>query len=394
MIGAGESSAGRGMQVEYKAPDQVGAVIASLGRTEDIRFSPGNRRLAIAAFTRGRVAVMDVAISTAGNAVEVALSNAIEITAPCFRYPHGLDFIDDSTLVVANRMGDLAVIELPDTAAGCVDLAPAQVLAAGNGSLLRAPGSVALMRHGPAAPELLVCNNAGHCVTRHRLDRATHVVGHGEVLLRRWLDLPDGIAASDDRRWIAVSNHNTHNVLLYENAPSLGEDSKPDGVLRGACFPHGLRFSADARHLLVADAGAPFVHVYASADGCWRGTRSPARSLRVMDDALFRRGRQNPQEGGPKGLDLDRGMSVLAITSEHQPLAFFDLSALLADMAPPLPPLDVEYEIGILQHAAHLRQLAAKAEARAAKAEKRLRRRKAKGLRAAVRRIAAALRGT
>jgi hypothetical protein len=50
----------------------------------------------------------------------------------------------------------------------------------------------------------------------------------------------------------------------------------------------------------------------------------------VIDPQSFRRGRDNAREGGPKGLDVDRHMTVLAITSEWQPLAFFDLAPLLA----------------------------------------------------------------
>jgi hypothetical protein len=53
-------------------------------------------------------------------------------------------------------------------------------------------------------------------------------------------------------------------------------------------------------------------------------------SLRVMDDRTFQLGRHNPQEGGPKGLDLDRSGRVVAVTSELQPLAFFDVAATLA----------------------------------------------------------------
>jgi hypothetical protein len=49
-----------------------------------------------------------------------------------------------------------------------------------------------------------------------------------------------------------------------------------------------------------------------------------------MDDAAFERGRYNPEEGGPKGLDVDAGSRVLVVTSECQPLAFFDVRALLA----------------------------------------------------------------
>ena len=36
--------------------------------------------------------------------------------------------------------------------------------------------------------------------------------------------------------------------------------------------------------------------------------------------------RLNPQEGGPKGIDIDKDMTVLAATCEFQTLAFFDLA--------------------------------------------------------------------
>jgi len=46
----------------------------------------------------------------------------------------------------------------------------------------------------------------------------------------------------------------------------------------------------------------------------------------VLDDDTFNRGRANPQEGGPKGLDLDRSGKVMAVTCEEQALAFFSLA--------------------------------------------------------------------
>ena len=48
-----------------------------------------------------------------------------------------------------------------------------------------------------------------------------------------------------------------------------------------------------------------------------------------MDDAVFERGRHSPEEGGPKGLDIDAGSKILVVTSECRPLAFFDVPALL-----------------------------------------------------------------
>jgi hypothetical protein len=38
------------MRLEYTAPEHVCDIIAALGRTEAVRFSPNNRRLAVASF--------------------------------------------------------------------------------------------------------------------------------------------------------------------------------------------------------------------------------------------------------------------------------------------------------------------------------------------------------
>jgi hypothetical protein len=113
-------------------------------------------------------------------------------------------------------------------------------------------------------------------------------------------------------------------VFVYRYDEWIGPASEPNGVLTGANYPHGLRFSADDRHVFVADAGLPFLHVFASVDGDWSGTRQPSHSSRVMSDVQFVRGKYNPQEGGPKGLDLIHEDGVVVITSEHQSLAFFD----------------------------------------------------------------------
>jgi len=384
------------MEIDFQAPDGVRAVIESMGRTEDVRFSPNNRRLAVAVFNRNRIAVLDIEIEASAAATDVALTGVIEVSSPHLKYPHGLDFIDDETVVIASRKGDVSIFKLPPAGSGSGELSPVQVLRAGEASLLNSPGSVSVIRKDQALSELLICNNSGHSVTRHLLDCTTGCsVKSSEVLLKKWLNLPDGVCVSHDRRWIAVSNHNTHGVLLYENSPSLNEHASPDGVLRGVYFPHGLRFSVDGRYIFVADAGAPFVHIYASEGQGWRGARGPVASFRVMDESVFLRGRHNPQEGGPKGIDIDRGMNVLVATSEHQPLIFFDLPAVLDGIPMESQVLDVGYEFGVLEQAERLQMRVIQAEARAAKAEARVRsarKRRPWRITAPLRRIYSALR--
>lgn len=320
------------LELRYTAPPSVTDAVDSLGRTEDVRFSPNNRRLAVASFHRNRIVVFDIDIASSLGATQVALTGSVELSSPALQWPHGVDFIDDDTVIVTNRTRDVALFTLPSGERGVPspEVLPLARWPADGATHLNAPGSVAVTRVEDDACEVLICNNNGHTVTRHRLDRnAGHAITHSEILLEKYLNIPDGVSVSPDRRWIAVSNHTAHNVLLYENSPALNADAEPDGILRHVHYPHGLRFSADGRHLFVADAGSPCLHIYAQDPDQWRGVRHPVASARIMEDAVFERGRHNPEEGGPKGLDLDASSRVLVVTSECQPLAFFDVPALL-----------------------------------------------------------------
>jgi hypothetical protein len=342
-------------ELPYTATARVAEAIASLGRTEDVRFSPSNRRLALAGFRRGRLAVFDVEIAAAASGeTSIALSGGVELTSPALKSPHGLDFIDDHHLIVTNRAGDVAIFVLPvgTLEIPLVECAPVQIWPAGGQSLLHAPGSVAAVPVSAGEREVLICNNGNHTVTRHLLNwrDESPKVAHSEVLLAKRLDVPDGVAVSSDGRWIAVSNHHTHSVLLYERTTALNAETEPDGILRRVLYAHGIRFSGDGRYLFVADAGAPYLHVYAAGPRGWRGVHQPA-SIRVMDDDQYKRGRHNPTEGGPKGLDVDRSERVLVLTSEHQPLSFFDRASLIerAGSMPPDDALDLQHELASME---------------------------------------------
>src|SRR6516165_10540177 len=311
------------MQLKYTAPEHVRDVIAGLGRTEDVKFSPNNRRLAVACFVSNQIAIFEIHVSAYGT--KISITDVTEISSPYLKRPHGIDFIDDETIIVANREGDATIFKLP-SGGGSYKLVPIQVIRSGN--VLNTPGAVSISRKGQDFCEAFICNNYVNTITRHRLhSRERCSVESSEVLLKRWLDVPDGVSVSDP--WIAISNHNTHNVFLYENTGSLNEFSEPDGILRCFHHPHGLKFTSDGRFILVADTGAPYVHIYTKDGSGWRGVHSPFKSLRVLNDEDFLRGRSSIEEGGPKGIDIDNSMTIFVTTCEIQPLAFFDLEEIL-----------------------------------------------------------------
>ena len=311
------------------------AALDDLGRTEDVMFSPNGRRLAIAGFRANRLAIFDVAILQSEQVRKVIVGGVVEIESTALRNPHGLCFLDDETLAVANREGGVHLYAAPQRPPAC-SVQPIHTITGSTSVSIRNPGSVASFPLGPDALELLVCHNYSNVVTRHVLDRRHGFASvQDDVLLRRGLQVPDGICFSSDGRWIAVSCHDTHEVLLYRRTPALNADTAPEAVLRNVICPHGVRFTPDHRHLLVADAHARYVNVYARGDAGWRGVREPCRMFPVLDRATYLQGRSNPVEGGPKGIDIDPGMTVLACTTEFQTLAFFDVGQVLSRLARP-----------------------------------------------------------
>jgi hypothetical protein len=212
------------------------------------------------------------------------------------------------------------------------ELSPLHTIRADQAHYVKTPGSVAVSRIGLELYELLLCNNYVHYVTRHIVDaREGFRVRKNEVLLSKGLDIPDGIAVNEEWSWIAVSNHKAHSVLMFRNGPGLDRASEPDGILRNAIYPHGVRFTADDNFILVADAGAPYLHIYAKNGVDWKGERTPVASIRVMDEKTFLRGRYSPEEGGPKGVDITSNMGMFVTTCHNQVIAFFDLEEVLQE---------------------------------------------------------------
>jgi hypothetical protein len=311
----------------YEAPAAVAAAISSIGRTEDLRFSPDGTLLAIAGFAQNAVLLLHV--DTAGPAIRI--SDWSRLTAEGADGLHGLDFLDDRTLVLANRNGAVLIVPIPPEARGGRSV-NAPVTGRITRTLLRElhmPGSVAVARRADGSASLFVCDNGQHRVTRHVID-ARGGMGWQHVAMRRGLDIPDGIALSRAGDWIAVSSHATRNVLLFRNRPLLGPWSRASATLEGAGFPHGLRFMADGGHILVADAGSPFVNVYRRPPAGWRGRLEPHVKWQVLSGLEFAAGRKSLEEGGPKGLELTPDGRALAISCESVPLRFFALPELPA----------------------------------------------------------------
>ncbi len=342
-------------EVPFRAPYDVAARLSAIGRTEDVIVSPDGRRLAIAVFNANAVALVDFTVESASDGVGqtvVDLSGVTIVRCDALAKPHGLAFVDNTTMLVANRESELLLLQLPRIGdSRCDVLVDGRVLVDGSGPVpVSTPGSIAVRRSGGGLCEAVVCNNYAHTVTRYvfDLDDQCRMIDR-DVVVSTGLDIPDGVAISASGRWMAISNHSTHEVFVYAYGADVDPETPPVGVLQGANYPHGLRFADDDRYLVLADAGLPFVYAFCAPDGDWSGRRSPTNTLRVMDDASFNAGRYNPQEGGPKGIEVVAASRLVVVTSEHQGLGFFEFADVIGpDRVTRLPTSEALIDAGKL----------------------------------------------
>lgn len=316
-----------GQPLIFKPSAVVEERIRALGRTEDVVFSPDQTRLAIAGFNEDKILVIQIRTVTEAGVMSVQSDGCVELRCPEFNRPHGISWIDDGTLAVANRGKDVVIVSLPavSNAGDVVGIEPLLRLSEGGDGIIGSPGSVAVTRLSDQYFDLLVCNNYRHYVSRHIIHRQNGFkVISGLRLFKQGLKVPDGIAVSTDGELVAVSNHDRKRVDVFRNGTGSGTQSSPVFSLGVPHYPHGVRFAMEDRLLLVADAGAPFVHLYVRDGTSWKAASGPVASIRVMDDHSFQRGRNNPEEGGPKGLDILADGSVLVVSCEEVPIAFFD----------------------------------------------------------------------
>lgn len=327
---------GKDLFTPHLMPASVQNKLDTLARTEDLRFSPCGRYLAIAGFGKNEIAIFEVAETEESETRPLSLTRHTRIVSDCLKQPHGIDFVDDRRLVVANRNGFGEMFELPPNPTETDTLHLSSVATfkkLGFRKKVRWPGSVISIPHGSNRATLLFCNNYKDLISRHEISLSGEMpkITDNRVAVKEELRVPDGIARCPASGTIAVSNHAHHNVVLYQGLDSMMPDARPDCTLTRVDCPHGLRFTSDGQYLLVADAAMPFVHIYERGTG-WNGEKRPVAHVRIMDDTLFMTGHSNPEEGGAKGLEIDAKDRFFLLTSEFQVMAIFDLQDILSQI--------------------------------------------------------------
>jgi len=311
-----------------------GPVLNTDRRSEDVRFSPSGRRLLVAT-TDGSLLLFRLDPTTRPVSVEFVG----ELASNRLAGPHGVDWLSETEIIVANRRSSLVLFRLPDAMSpaqpGALSViqevstewfgAPGEIRVLNGRAIATGPGSVRV--RGDVA---LVCCNHTNTVTAHTITRtaAGPECDGGRLVARAGIEVPDGVAHSPDGRWFAVSDHDNGRVLVYD--AHGGDEFLAELEHRALAVPHGLVFAADGRTVLVADAGGPdlFGFVAAEDERGWRAATAHHVQAAVPREVFDRVQAETPApvrglEGGAKGIDLAPDGRTVVTTCRGQTLAFF-----------------------------------------------------------------------
>ena len=201
------------------------------------------------------------------------------------------------------------------------------------------PGRFPLCRPARSRYELLMCNTYGDTVTRHVLDRSA------ELCHRQRAASSSEVARSAGWRvcqpptsvWIAVSNHNANNIMMYEHSDVLERGFEtPMAYCDGAPI---LMACASARTADISLSPMPVRRSCTSIRTDGQGGTGYTDARRIDSGHGASRpsvpaGTIRRRVAGPKGIDLDKSMTVLATTCEYQPLLSWMRPSMLASVLP------------------------------------------------------------
>jgi len=303
-------------------------------RTEDIRFSPSGRLLAIASATT----IILLQIDPAARPIRVLKATTVDY--PGMAFVHGIDFISDALLVVADREAWVTFHQIPPAEIW----EPAMVLPSvhemgsawfGEKALRRLSGD-RIVRCGPGSVRIAdgtfyVATINRNTVTRHAYSVSEESIstGEAELVAQDAIEIPDGIALTRTGDLLAVSNSAFSKIFVYNTATRNLQCVLRDPRMNNA---HGLCFDASGSTLYAVDAGQPFLYGFHSRDGWKTSVHAAACMFSAFEQQNFALAKQGipPQiqtiEGGLKGIDIDPTGHILAVTARRQTLRFFDIS--------------------------------------------------------------------
>ena len=90
-------------RIAYEASSEIRDVISRIGRTEDIKLSPDNKRLAVVDFLDNRIFLFSIRIDRTSATPRITIFDYSIISSVSLRSPHGEAFLGNDHIIVCKN---------------------------------------------------------------------------------------------------------------------------------------------------------------------------------------------------------------------------------------------------------------------------------------------------
>ena len=291
---------------------QIEGSFSQINRPEGIAFSPLGDLVAVACTQTNAVTIYEMS-----SVLTMADPNISPITSlPFAGRPHDVSFSPDGNhLAVASRRFNKVMIHSRNAATGKFDIHPFSIIDASLGNIRMA----AAVKYHPTKNELAIADSWGNRVSIYRYEGKNYEDFPYQSIANDQVFGADGISFSSDGNLLAVSSHDTHNIMIFERDGELFSDQFIQ-ILRGeethCAYPHSSFFHPRDDSLVVSCAGGTTTLLYfkrLSADTKPYFDPQPTRQFEIYNPAAIHLQRQIPSGGGVKGLAISPCLSMIGV---------------------------------------------------------------------------------
>jgi WD40 repeat protein len=279
--------------------------VSKIGRVEGVSVSPNSKKVAYSSFDLNKILIFD--IKESNNAIEIEKCVLVDCN---FDFPHDLAWIDNSTIVVANREGPAIVFAVPNQSGS---VKPLLVI---NDEIISKSNSVAVLKNENSI-KMFFCDKHKY-ISFCEIDKNFNIKSKG-IYLEKHLKVPDGMAISPCKKLLAVTNALKNNVVICDlnNNNNIFE-------LEGIDHPHSVDFLTDDI-IMVTGRNDPFVYCLDIKN---KFVKFKFKCLNDYEYSL----RHSDAEGGIKGICFCRSLNFLFLTCPNKPFMIFDVNILMKNV--------------------------------------------------------------
>lgn len=278
--------------------------VSKIGRVESVKLSPNLKKIAYASFDLNKIIIFDIKIIKKN----IYFEEVVFVDCDFFNEPHDFSWIDNKTIIVANRSGAAILFDVPKKSQ---NIKPKLIIHEAEKS-----NAVCFIKEDSKI-KLFFCN-VYHEIIQVDIDEKLEKI-FKKIKLKNDLKVPDGLAINLSKNQIAIANALKNNIIIYDI-------NKHDSFeLHGSQRPHGLSFVLD-RFLLSSGGGDQFINVW---DLEQKKIIFKIKALEKNQYLL----RGNDFEGGIKGIFYSSELNLLFLTCPNAPFLIFDfhLESLFGD---------------------------------------------------------------